>query len=167
MHKIKRGNRRTQSAVLKLPSITFLFFFMFLFLIEVLKSGSLSLQTVFFAFASRSRYMQGYLFHKYYCTICECIEPRFEPWVWKIPQQRERLPTPVFWPAEFPVLYSPCGGKESRQDWAKKKKKGKKISVCRLYFSPNTSKDHNMWLYIGLSYSFELLYLAIMLFRDL
>ena len=107
MHKIKSGKGRTQSPVLKFPCIAFLF------LTEVLKSGRLSLQTIFFAFASRYRYMQGYLFHKYYCTICVCIEPRFKPWVGKIPWQRERLPSPVFWPAEFPGLYSPCGGKES------------------------------------------------------
>ena len=89
---------------------------------EVLKSGSLSLQTIFFAFASRYRYMQGYLFHKYYCTICVCIEPRFKPWVGKIPWQRERLPSPVFWPAEFPGLYSLCGGKESDRTEQKRKK---------------------------------------------
>jgi len=27
--------------------------------------------------------------------------PRFNPWVWKIPWRRERLPTPVFFSAEF------------------------------------------------------------------
>jgi len=31
----------------------------------------------------------------------------------KIPWQRERLPTPVFWPGEFCGLYSPWGCKES------------------------------------------------------
>ena len=35
------------------------------------------------------------------------------PWVGKIPWRRERLPTPVFWPAEFHGLYSPRGRKES------------------------------------------------------
>ena len=39
--------------------------------------------------------------------------PRFNPWVWKIPKRRERLPTPVFWPGKFHGLYSPWGGKES------------------------------------------------------
>ena len=34
-----------------------------------------------------------------------------ETCVGKIPQRRERLPTPVFWPTEF--QYSPWGGKES------------------------------------------------------
>ena len=130
MHKIKSGNRRTQSAALKLPSV------LFLFLMELLKGGSLSLQTVFFAFASRSRYMHVYLFHKYYCTICVCIEPRFQPWVGKILWKRERLPTLVFWTQEFPGLYSPWDGKESdRTEGKRKKKKRKKISVCRLYFS--------------------------------
>ena len=28
--------------------------------------------------------------------------PGFDPWVRKIPWRRERLPTPVFWPGEFP-----------------------------------------------------------------
>ena len=139
MHKIKSGNRRTQSAALKLPSV------LFLFLMELLKGGSLSLQTVFFAFASRSRYMQVSLFHKYYCTICVCFEPRFQPWVGKILWKRERLPTLVFWTQEFPGLYSPWDGKESdRTEGKRKKKKRKKISVCRLYFSPNTPKDHTM-----------------------
>ena len=27
--------------------------------------------------------------------------PGFDPWVGKIPRQRERLPTPVFWPGEL------------------------------------------------------------------
>ena len=30
-----------------------------------------------------------------------------------MPWRRERLPTPVFWPAEFHGLYSPWGRKES------------------------------------------------------
>ena len=36
----------------------------------------------------------------------------FNPWVRKIPWRRERLPIPVFWPAEFHGLYSPWGRKE-------------------------------------------------------
>ena len=28
-------------------------------------------------------------------------ETWFDPWVWKIPWRRERLPTPVFWPGEY------------------------------------------------------------------
>ena len=39
--------------------------------------------------------------------------PGFNPWVGKIPQRRERLPTPVFWPGKFHGLYSPWGHKES------------------------------------------------------
>ena len=34
-------------------------------------------------------------------------------WTGKIPWRRERLPTPVFLPGEFPGLYSPRGHKES------------------------------------------------------
>ena len=37
----------------------------------------------------------------------------FNPWVWKIPWRRERLPTPVFLPAEFHGSYSLWGRKES------------------------------------------------------
>ena len=41
----------------------------------------------------------------------------WEIWVqslgWKIPWRRERLPTPVFWPGEFRLEYSPWGLKES------------------------------------------------------
>ena len=36
----------------------------------------------------------------------------FNPWVGKIPWRRERLPTPLLWPGEFRVLYSPWGCKE-------------------------------------------------------
>ena len=43
----------------------------------------------------------------------QCGRPGFDPWVWKIPWRRERLPTPVFWPGEFHGLYSPWGCKES------------------------------------------------------
>ena len=60
MHKIKSGKGRTQSPVLKLPSIAFLF------LTEVLKSGHLGLQTVFFAFASIFRYITG----MYFFPVC-------------------------------------------------------------------------------------------------
>ena len=34
--------------------------------------------------------------------VClQCRRPRFDPWVEKIPQRREWLPTPVFLPGEF------------------------------------------------------------------
>ena len=40
-----------------------------------------------------------------------------ETWVrslgWEDPLERERLPTPVFWPGEFHGLYSPWGQEES------------------------------------------------------
>ena len=40
--------------------------------------------------------------------IClKCGTPGFDPWDGKIPQGRERLPTPVFWPGEVHGLYSP------------------------------------------------------------
>ena len=41
--------------------------------------------------------------------------PGFNPWVGKIPWRRERLRTPVFWPAEFHGLYIPWGCKESNR----------------------------------------------------
>jgi len=40
-------------------------------------------------------------------------ETEFDPWVGKISQRRERLPTPVFWPGKFQGPYSPWGCKES------------------------------------------------------
>ena len=50
----------------------------------------------------------------------QCGRPGFDPWVGKIPWRRERLPTPVFWPAEFHGLYSPWGCKESDMtEWLK------------------------------------------------
>ena len=42
----------------------------------------------------------------------QCGRPGFDPWVGKIPQRRERLPTPGFWPGEFHGLYSPWGHKK-------------------------------------------------------
>ena len=36
-----------------------------------------------------------------------------KPGLGRSPEGRERLPTPVFWPREFPGLYSPWGPKES------------------------------------------------------
>ena len=42
----------------------------------------------------------------------QCRRPGFNPWVEKIPWRRERLPTPVFWPAEFHGLYILWGHKE-------------------------------------------------------
>ena len=47
-------------------------------------------------------------------VIClQCWRPGFNLWVGKIPWRKERLPTPVFWPAEFHGLYRPWGHKES------------------------------------------------------
>ena len=39
----------------------------------------------------------------------QCRRLGFDPWAGKIPWRRERLPTPVFWPGEFPGLYSLWG----------------------------------------------------------
>ena len=43
----------------------------------------------------------------------QCRRPWFDSWVGKIPQRKERLPTPVFWLGEFHGLYKPWGCKES------------------------------------------------------
>ena len=48
----------------------------------------------------------------------QCGRLEFDPWVWKILWTRGRLPTPVFWPAEFHgqrrlAGYNPWGHKES------------------------------------------------------
>ena len=46
--------------------------------------------------------------------------PMRETWVrslgWEDPLERERLPTPVFWPGEFHGLYSPWGHKRVGYD---------------------------------------------------
>ena len=39
----------------------------------------------------------------------QCRRPGFYPWVGKIPWSRERLPTPVFWPGEFPGSHTVHG----------------------------------------------------------
>ena len=48
-------------------------------------------------------------------SACNVGDLGFNPWVGKIPQRRERLPTPGYplWPGEFHGLYSPWGRKES------------------------------------------------------
>ena len=43
----------------------------------------------------------------------QCGRPGFDSSVGKIPWRREKLPTPVFWPREFHVLYSPWDHEES------------------------------------------------------
>ena len=43
----------------------------------------------------------------------QCKKPRFDSWVRKILQRRDRLPTPVFWSGEFHGLYTPWGSQES------------------------------------------------------
>ena len=57
-----------------------------------------------------------------YIYICKLATPLFllqfrrsgfHPWVGKIPWRKERLSTPVSWPGEFHVLYSPRGREES------------------------------------------------------
>ena len=45
--------------------------------------------------------------------VCACVHMLVSLWVGKIPQRRERLPTPVFWPGEFHGLFSPWGRKHS------------------------------------------------------
>ena len=44
--------------------------------------------------------------------------PGLDPWVGQIPWRREWRPTPVFWPTEFHVLYSPWGSQRIRHDLA-------------------------------------------------
>ena len=50
-------------------------------------------------------------------TLVRSLPALWETWVrsldWEDPLERERLPTPVFWPGEFHGLYSPWGRKES------------------------------------------------------
>ena len=48
-------------------------------------------------------------------NLLQCGRPGLDPWVGKIPWQRERLPTPVFWPGEFHGLYSPWGRKDETE----------------------------------------------------
>ena len=45
-------------------------------------------------------------------SACNVGRPGFNPWVWKMPWRRERLPTSAFWPGEFHGLYSPWGCNE-------------------------------------------------------
>jgi len=44
---------------------------------------------------------------------CNAGDPGLIPGLGRLPWRRERLPTPVFWPAEFHGLYSQWGCKES------------------------------------------------------
>ena len=47
-----------------------------------------------------------------YMQSTSCRSSQLGAWVGKIPQRREWLPTPVFWPEEVHGLYSPQGHKE-------------------------------------------------------
>ena len=46
-------------------------------------------------------------------AACSVGDPGSIPGLGRSPWRRERLRTPVFWPGEFPGLYSPWGRKES------------------------------------------------------
>ena len=48
-----------------------------------------------------------------YMQSTSCRSSQLGPWVGKISQRREWLPTPVFWPEEVHGLYSSWGHKES------------------------------------------------------
>ena len=53
--------------------------------------------------------------------IClQCRKPGFNPWVWKIPWRRERLPIPVFLPAEFhrSCSFWGCKGRARLKDFS-------------------------------------------------
>ena len=66
-------------------------------------------------------YIYNYIYILLYCIywaslvaqLVKNLSAMEETWVGKIPWRRERLPTPLFWPGEFHVLYSPWGLKES------------------------------------------------------
>ena len=68
------------------------------------------------------------------CSSDLCGRPGFNPWVGKIPWRRERLPSPVFWPAEFHRRYSLQGRKESdtteRLSVSQGKRVSKRIDPC-------------------------------------
>ena len=46
-------------------------------------------------------------------SACNAGDLGLIPGLGRFPWRRERLPTPVFWPGEFHLLYSPWGHKES------------------------------------------------------
>ena len=46
-------------------------------------------------------------------STCNVGDLGLIPGLERSPGERERLPTPVFWPGEFHGLYSPWGHKES------------------------------------------------------
>ena len=83
--------------------------------------------------------LHTYLIHYWASLVAQLVEsplamrrPGFDPWVGKIPWRRERLPTPVFWPGEFPGLYSPWGRKESdTTEWLSLKMEGKYHKMLR------------------------------------
>ena len=73
------------------------------------------LEWVAYLFSSRSsqpRNRTWVLWLSGYRICLQCGRPGFNPWIWKIPWRRERLPTLVFWPREFHGLYNPWGHKE-------------------------------------------------------
>ena len=65
-------------------------------------------------------------------------ETWFDPWVWKIPWRRERVPIPVFWPGEFHALYSPWGYKELDTT------EQLSLSHCSLFFSQSSIQENSV-----------------------
>ena len=58
-------------------------------------------------------YLLQYSWASLVAQLVKNLPAMWETWVGKIPWRREKLPTAVFWPREFRILYSPRGHKES------------------------------------------------------
>ena len=54
------------------------------------------------------QYSWASLWFSWWRMCLQCGRPGFSPWVGKIPWRRQRLPTLVFWPGEFPGYLWGC-----------------------------------------------------------
>ena len=86
-------NKTSFMSFLPCPLFCFLFLFM-VFLFLIINGSSLVTQLI-------------------KQSACNAGDLGWIPGVGKIPWRRERLPTPIFWPGEFPGPYSPWGHTES------------------------------------------------------
>ena len=65
-----------------------------------------------FLITGNSDHLGAFLIAQLMKKCLQCKKPRFESWVRKILQRRDRPPTAVLWPGEFHGLYSPWGSRE-------------------------------------------------------
>ena len=92
---------------------------LYVVVLPLLSNLSLFIRTLAIRFSTHPNPAEGLPWWlRWQRTHLQCRRHGFDPWIGKIAWRRERLPTPVFWPAECHgqrnlAGYSPWGRKES------------------------------------------------------